>query len=61
MFDGKDYIETVEDTGPITKYLIWNRHKFIIEMKYPSIHMAGVGKNWDEEWVRVSTPQSSPP
>ena len=60
VFDGVNYIETVDYAAASTKNLIGNRHKFVITVKEGSIHMRGVENPWDEEWVRVKDESSQP-
>lgn len=53
VFDGKNYIESVEYANESTGSLIGNKHQFVLTVKPNSIHIEGVGNPWNEEWERV--------
>lgn len=53
VFDGRNYVETVDYAGQSTLDMVGLVHKFVMTITENSVKLQGVGNPWNEEWVRV--------
>lgn len=53
VFDGRNYVETVDYAGESTLNMVGLVHKFVVTINENSVKIQGTDNPWNEEWVRV--------